>query len=340
MALTIEFAPIDPKLFKSQADFRPFGETICNEFSQRNLYRGYASGFNLELCDTGFNVVFIGMCGGKDQDIHYIAREVGTILDDIGLRKLFYVQGTQNSPRPSDLVFSCENIEPRQTRNSALFDKLNIADEKIPQQFICQLSQHLMDEPAYIKSQPEIKYNLSHLRYWLFQKGIMQNPFTRTDVALKDIVLDNELKSEILNFLRTAIQENLLEKKELNRLVVEYRLENMSPISLGKGLRVAAANKKVNDLKVFIQHVDNIDRQDENELNRKTALHWAVIKESKECAETLVKAGARWDIPDYFKKTALDYAKEKNNNELLAVFIKENSSEQTLTCATEQKLSM
>jgi ankyrin repeat protein len=53
--------------------------------------------------------------------------------------------------------------------------------------------------------------------------------------------------------------------------------------------------------------VQNINAQDENPLQRKTALHWAAIKGHEECYIFLKSKGARSDIPDASLKIAEQY---------------------------------
>ncbi len=65
---------------------------------------------------------------------------------------------------------------------------------KIPEKFICQISQQLIDESCYLKGNDDVKYNLPHLKYWLYQQNAMQNPFTRQGITTSDIIYDYKLK--------------------------------------------------------------------------------------------------------------------------------------------------
>ena len=76
--------------------------------------------------------------------------------------------------------------------------------------------------------------------------------------------------------------------------------------SLEKGLRNAAANNKIDDVKIFLKYVYDINAQDNGE-NRRTALHCAAIKGHKDCCRLLIEEGAKQDIPDAKGDTAIKY---------------------------------
>jgi ankyrin repeat protein len=50
-----------------------------------------------------------------------------------------------------------------------------------------------------------------------------------------------------------------------------------------------------------------------------------VIKQAKLCTKKLLELGAHFDIKDASGKTAYDYAKEINNNEILNLFPRQQS---------------
>jgi WD40 repeat protein len=100
----------------------------------------------------------------------------------------------------------------------------------------------------------------------------------------------------------------------------KYNLSDKSPKSLEKALRQAAANNQIDDLKLLIQRVD-INSQDDNPKNKKTALHWATLKGSTEVVSLLLNAGAKFDILDAENKTAFDYAQLSGSNELIELYL-------------------
>ena len=57
--------------------------------------------------------------------------------------------------------------------------------------------------------------------------------------------------------------------------------------------------------------VKDINAQDDNPNSRRTALHWAAIKNYMSICDFLIAKGAKTDIIDAEDKTALDYKNEK-----------------------------
>jgi hypothetical protein len=95
-----------------------------------------------------------------------------------------------------------------------------------------------------------------------------------------------------------------IDQKVLDR----HSLKDTTSESLEKGLRSAASNNKLNDLKIFILHVKNIDAQDNNPEKKYTALHLAVMKGHVAIIKELLQNKARTDIQDAHHKTAASYA--------------------------------
>jgi hypothetical protein len=83
---------------------------------------------------------------------------------------------------------------------------------------------------------------------------------------------------------------------KLTPLINKYKLADTTQASLEKGLRNAAVNGNVEDLKIFIQHVNNVNAIDANPNSQKTALDWAIKKGHTLCCELLIAAGAVSDI--------------------------------------------
>jgi WD40 repeat protein/ankyrin repeat protein len=152
-------------------------------------------------------------------------------------------------------------------------------------------------------------------------------PTNQTTTNQKDKVFSVKQKPTLhSNDSLTLFKGIFVDKKSsqseiiLNKMIVKYQLKDASQVMLEKGLRMAANNKNVNDLKFFIKQVNNIDAQDANLQSKKTALHWATIKKSKECISALLDAKARADIPDANHKTAFEYAMELDDMEIINLF--------------------
>lgn len=87
-----------------------------------------------------------------------------------------------------------------------------------------------------------------------------------------------------------------------------------------KALRRAARVGTKEDIGALIRLVADINSQDDNPDNLKTALHWAVIGGKVENARILISKGAYSNIMDAQGKTAAHYAKDSGNEELTRLF--------------------
>lgn len=101
----------------------------------------------------------------------------------------------------------------------------------------------------------------------------------------------------------------LFENTEINYLVKKYNLSGNTQPLLEKGLRNAATNNQVADLKKFIKFVKNIDAQDTNPKVQRTALHWAAVKGHDECCQLLLESGANPNILDAAGEAAMKHLK-------------------------------
>jgi len=106
----------------------------------------------------------------------------------------------------------------------------------------------------------------------------------------------------------------------LDDLVKKYNLPNTQQTSLEKALRSAVASQYLEDVKFFIEHIQNINAQDTNPTSRKTALHWAVLKEHRECLQALLEAGAGPLIADAQGMSAIQLAQQNNDLGILTLF--------------------
>ena len=98
----------------------------------------------------------------------------------------------------------------------------------------------------------------------------------------------------------------LFDNSKITSLVKKYNLANDLQASLEKALRTAANNNQVDDVKILIKVVKDINAAD-NQKTQRTALHWAAYNNHPECYQVLVKAGASYTIEDAEGKTALQY---------------------------------
>ena len=124
--------------------------------------------------------------------------------------------------------------------------------------------------------------------------------FNHRQVALP---ADTLMKSESNDkALLNMSKENTIKQS----LIKEYGLKDESQAELERGLRKAACNNKLDDVRRFIQLVGNIDAKDPSQ--GKTALHWAVARNHPACVQELLNAGADPTIEDNDKKIPGHYA--------------------------------
>jgi hypothetical protein len=128
--------------------------------------------------------------------------------------------------------------------------------------------------------------------------NVSQNP---NSLLIEGITTSNKPCNEI------SMSKDTLFQNQVAKLIKKYNLPDASQISLEKGLRNAASNNKIEDLKCFITYVKNLDAKDTNPKMQRTALHWAAIKGNSECYQLLIQAAVDPMISDAVGKTALDY---------------------------------
>lgn len=99
----------------------------------------------------------------------------------------------------------------------------------------------------------------------------------------------------------------LFKREPMDALLKKYKLPDDSQRSIEKGLRNAAANNQVDDLKWFLSKIQNINAVDDNPTQQKSALHQAANKGFQSCCALLLAHGANPDLKDAKGKSALDY---------------------------------
>lgn len=101
-------------------------------------------------------------------------------------------------------------------------------------------------------------------------------------------------------------------QRKMEMMIKKYNLNDSSQACLEKGLRIAATNNQVEDLRQFINFVHNINAKDSNPSSGKTALHWAAIKGHTACYNLLLEHKAKPDCLDAAGKTPADYLSASN----------------------------
>lgn len=322
MAIILKFSPTEALIECGAIHdiLEIFKEAIIKSFVEKSFFARSAKEYEVAVNNTFAHIRVVGLmlAHPQQQNANFLSREISMIIDELNLSDWLFLSGVTNTPTLGDAEFNFENLRPRLI-NATLLDKLGCADEKVPEEFCGQISRVIMDDPVYINGAPEIKYDSKSLRFWLFQQSELIDPYRRISISCRDIISDHALKVKIDGFVHTAIEAQLLKKKRLFELTTKYNLSNTSDEQLAKGLRRASAQNDYDDVAYLISLVPDVNIQDGNPLNRKTALHWAIMRGSKESISLLVAAGARSDIPDAAGKTARNYAEESGDADLLSL---------------------
>lgn len=133
-----------------------------------------------------------------------------------------------------------------------------------------------------------------HLIYFLSLRCVQT--FQAIEGARKEIidfitVLKPSLASSTKYYQAYSKRNVLFQPSVFDVLCKKYKLPDQSPSSLEKGLRNAAANRQLSDIKLFLQREIDVNAPDKK--HSKTALFWAVSKGYEDCAKYLRAHGAR-----------------------------------------------
>lgn len=298
-------------------------ETLIVAFQKYKFLFGIQNGYRTTTSADNFTLEYSGITPANDETMNFIVRDLTWIIKSSGLGEYLFVSGASKRPEAGDRVFSTLYLKPSSTIHSAM---LKDYKGELPENHTCSLTQEIIDEPVYLRTKPDIKYELLQLRFWLFTQNKFIDPFTRLSInPYEDIIEDNELKLQIQATVRQKFKELMqAEKQALLDMLTSYNLTT-SIDDMQKALRIAASKDNVDALKMLLSRV-KVNAQDTNPQNLKTALHWAVIKQSINSIKLILKFGGRFDIKDAKGKTALDYAKESDCRDVLDLFIDNLSS--------------
>ncbi len=133
-----------------------------------------------------------------------------------------------------------------------------------------------------------------------------QQIFDQPDLDQHSLVaIEGEFSLQTEQMFKKALVNMFKLSSPIGNLIKKYKLKDDSQIELERGLRNAAANNRLDDLKIFIQKVQNINAKDAK--TGKTALYWAVFKNNLECVRELLSAGADPRIEDNDQRKPANY---------------------------------
>jgi hypothetical protein len=127
----------------------------------------------------------------------------------------------------------------------------------------------------------------------------------------KDQALQNKISIPVIS-ISPLVANSIYTKPFPEEILKKYKLANADQTSLEQGLRRATFMNNLEDLKLFIAYVNDINAQDSNPKSQKTALHIAFEKGHQSCFDLLIESGARMNIRNAKeKKTVVELIEEK-----------------------------
>ena len=118
----------------------------------------------------------------------------------------------------------------------------------------------------------------------------------------------------------TLPPERTVNQEAVIAIVKKHGFDAVSDVSLQAALIAAVKAQEINDVKVLIKNVPDINAVDTNPFVAQTALHYAVIQKNLEIIACLLQANSRHDIEDAYGKTALDLANESSDPDIQNLF--------------------
>lgn len=320
------------KLFHSFQKITPLKELILKSLRERFDFLTLANSCGIGDDETllRFQLQFNGICTDQKNGAA-LMREINFMLTDRGIKHFFQVN-LMVVDEENDIELSNESIIRTTCINDKILSDYNVNEDLVPAEFLCSISKVIMDDPVYIKGGSD-RYDFNSLREWYTAKDRLWDPIRNIYIEPSDIIHDGKLKTEISQFVGKAIEQALLLEKNENinlddeqksnrliDLITKYELNVVSESTKETALRRAAAKGNSEDLAFLISIGVNINAQDSNPNNSKTALHWAVLNKQEQCIKLLLQHHAKIDIPDAKKYTAEYYALISDNSNIREIF--------------------
>lgn len=318
--ITFTFSQRTPNTFISHTDLKNVADSLHIVLGKKGFLKGYKS-MTYEIyfdSEYKFDLRYDGVSAESMESKTFIINQLEFYLRKV--TSLLYISNISFHTEP-ELI--CDDVIKRTiTKNSQLLKNI-VKDADIPQKYTCLLTCQLIDSPVYIKGSPEAVYEEVALKYWLYHKNEPKNPTTNLPVQIyEDIVKMPELKNEIDLWVKEHLQTGLTARNQLFfSTLTRYKIGEHGPNEAAKAFRKAAFSNNVDDFNFLLGFVVNINQQDENPANMKTAFHWAVTKNSIEVIKKLIELKADPFIKDAANKTCLDYAFESKNDTVKTLLV-------------------
>lgn len=261
-----------------------------------------------------------GLCTYDEKTNNYILLLIEDAFNKIGFNKLITILECSSHYSFNDNEVSFESLKPKSTLNAMRLQSFK-SQELIPQHYVCALSKQVMDEPVFIKSNPDVLYDKNHLIYYLSgQKQLMVTP--------EDIVCSKALKNQIRDYIQMTIRDTLAKKSQtksqLTSLVKRYTQDwSLDPEARLRAFIKAASTNNISDLSVLCPSINDINAAPKNSYEKETALHAAVQNGAVDSVNFLLHNRANPEVRDAYGLNAFQYADRLLYQEIKALLAKQ-----------------
>lgn len=238
------------------------------------------------------------------------------------LGKLFYIFGLEQSR--AEMLFKSTHYSRRARdcfSSSELFQ--NNPNKRIAEEYLKRIKSLEIFLPEALK----FSKNSLVLGDWLLALKILNFSLDKIDVkiAIGDLYFyydeqkSNEMHEQVKKLSGKSLADIRAEFQPDFKYLPCCKLSDKKVIDIfSKTFRRAAATGNLREIRYLTECLlININAQDDNPKNQRTALHWAVIKKKYNVVRYLVDKGARINILDAKGKTALNYAKVEKKTAIL-----------------------
>jgi hypothetical protein len=292
---------------------------------------------NLRFSNFPFNTT-PRQAAGKYASYKQIIKGFDKYLKFMNLAKRYFVSMLIISPDISNDIFV--------TQNQSLLEKSNFKHNKVPQQYLCALTNQLMDKAVII---PDFDGRIDMFAITRIITTSGKNPYTNKKLTYKDIKVDIKLTKKISAFVTQLVKKYQPKKLQKNKL--QHQLFFRPNISDDEKIKIAhdelllkcsifrskknmpffkslsqknytqalrrACTSTSSDafelLKILLNFKDRLKFNiNETNKNKRSALHIAALKKNEQAYHYLLQVGASDNIKDNQGKKPSDYAKINN----------------------------
>jgi len=151
------------------------------------------------------------------------ANILGTLTNTLGL--LYFKEGSDRVVNTTSVVIQEQPNLPNTFNNNSndseyeeiieeAIDNEIIIKEEIPNEYYCPISLSIMSNPYYVRNHRNHRFDYNGIAQWVIDNHT--NPLNREPLQIRDLIRDEEMYKEILDFVNDLREK--LEAKKNNRL--------------------------------------------------------------------------------------------------------------------------